>query len=215
MQKTTLTMLLLKLEPSDSWWALEEVIVMIWVTSSSAIVICREISHNLDVTIDARTLLIELCSLRCTHSLDIAARRHDFDLYLYVHVIAMNKSFFVNSSALRVIEYSSTKKLFIYEICVYVESLKRFAAGVAMMKIMYRVLYEQKLTVCHTGINVLKHGSTPSILKCILHSFWALKKLKKKIWTSIFTCYALTKSFYKKSTCHVTCVKMTKFNTKK
>ena len=38
------------------------------------------------------------------------------------------------------------------------------------------------------------------------------KILKQKICTYIFTCYALTKSFHKKWTYHVTCVKKTKFS---
>jgi hypothetical protein len=50
----------------------------------------------------------------------------------------------------------------------------------------------------------------PYILKCILHTFWISKKLEKKVCTYIFTCYALTKSFRKKSTCHLTCLKKTK-----
>ena len=41
-----------------------------------------------------------------------------------------------------------------------------------------------------------------------------LKKLKLKFRTYIFTCYVLTKSFHKKSTYHVTCVKKTKFSAK-
>jgi hypothetical protein len=38
------------------------------------------------------------------------------------------------------------------------------------------------------------------------------KNLKHKFCTYIFMCYALTKLFHKKSTCHVACVKKTKLN---
>jgi hypothetical protein len=45
------------------------------------------------------------------------------------------------------------------------------------------------------------------VLKCILAIFKILKILEQKICTYIFTCYESTKSFPKKSTFHVACVK--------
>jgi hypothetical protein len=53
-----------------------------------------------------------------------------------------------------------------------------------------------------------------SIFEMHLTYILNLKKLKLKVRTYIFTCYVLTKSFHKKSTYHVTCVKKTKFSAK-